>query len=189
MRPDDPAVQATPPGPDLLFDRYARRLVALASARLDARLKSKVDAEDVVQSVFRTFCRRLDAGLVHSRDEAGLWKLLARITARKCHSQADLFFAASRDVRREAVPTGDNSSVTAPPEASDPGPTPDEAVALVELVDRLRAELSSERKRQILDLTLQGYTVAEISDRVGFYERGVERVRAEIRQRLQELLS
>jgi RNA polymerase sigma-70 factor (ECF subfamily) len=189
MRPDEPAVPATPPGPDLLFDRYARHLVALASARLDARLKGKVDAEDVVQSVFRTFCRRLDAGLIHSRDEAGLWKLLARITARKCHSQADQFFAAMRDVRREAMPAGDSSSVMALPEASAPEPTPDEAVALVELVERLRGELNSERKRQILDLTLQGYSVAEISDRVGFYERGVERVRAEIRQRLQELLA
>jgi RNA polymerase sigma-70 factor (ECF subfamily) len=188
MPPDDPAGPATPPDAALLFDRYARRLVALAAARLDGRLRAKVDAEDVVASVFRTFCRRLEAGQVRGQDEAGLWKLLAQITVRKCYRQAHRLFAARRDVRREAAPAGAPCGADLP-EAAAPDPTPDEAAALVDLVEQLRAGLGSERKRQVLDLTLQGYTVAEISDRVGFYERGVARARAEIRQRLEELLA
>src|SRR5262245_5216743 len=39
----------------VLFHRYADRLVALAKSRLSARLASRVDPEDVVQSVYRSF--------------------------------------------------------------------------------------------------------------------------------------
>jgi RNA polymerase sigma-70 factor (ECF subfamily) len=45
-----------------VFDRFARRLAALAAARLPAVLRSKLDPEDVVQSAFRTFFRRQAAG-------------------------------------------------------------------------------------------------------------------------------
>jgi uncharacterized small protein (DUF1192 family) len=37
-------------------------------------------------------------------------------------------------------------------------------------------------------LSLQGYNVVEISDRIGYYERGVERVRAEIRALLNAMM-
>jgi len=35
-----------------VFHRYAHRLIARARSRLDARLRAKVDPEDVVQYVF-----------------------------------------------------------------------------------------------------------------------------------------
>jgi len=177
---------AGPAPTDHLFERYAHRLVALASARLDARLRSKVDAEDVVQSALRTFCRRAAKGELRTTHEGGLWALLVRITLCKCHAQADHFFAACRDVRREDA-TGETAR-TGPAEVCAPEPTPDEAVALLELLERVREGLGTQRKRQVLDLTLEGHTVPEISERIGYYERGVERARAEASQRLQEML-
>jgi len=48
--------------------------------------------------------------------------------------------------------------------------------------------LGSEVKRNIFRLSLQGYNIVEISERLGYYERGVERVRAEIRSLLEAMM-
>ncbi len=38
-----------------IFERYVERLLALARTRLGARLRRRVDPEDVVQSAYRSF--------------------------------------------------------------------------------------------------------------------------------------
>ena len=38
-----------------LFERYAKRLIALANSRLSARLAARVDPQDVIQSVYCSF--------------------------------------------------------------------------------------------------------------------------------------
>ena len=43
-------------------ERYGRRLVAVARGQLGAELRPKVDPEDVVQSVFRSFFCRVQKG-------------------------------------------------------------------------------------------------------------------------------
>ena len=48
-----------------LFDRYAEQLVALARRRISQRLASRIDPEDIVQSVFRTFFHRAKQGQFH----------------------------------------------------------------------------------------------------------------------------
>ena len=47
---------------DLIFQQYARRLVGLARRRLTHDVQAKMDPEDVLQSVFRTFFVRHGAG-------------------------------------------------------------------------------------------------------------------------------
>src|SRR6266542_4997008 len=51
---------------DELFQRYARRLIGLARTHLDSHLRQKVDPEDVVQSVYKSFFRRLEAEQVEA---------------------------------------------------------------------------------------------------------------------------
>ena len=41
-----------------VFHRFAGRLVALSRSRLNLDLRRKVDPEDIVQSVFKSFFRR-----------------------------------------------------------------------------------------------------------------------------------
>lgn len=62
-----------------LVDRYTRRLLELARRQLPERVRRRVDPEDVVQSVYRSFFRRLNDGQfnfgssgfrVHLRHEA-----------------------------------------------------------------------------------------------------------------------
>ena len=66
-----------------LFDRYVDRLVAVARRRLSRPITSRVDPEDIVQSVFRTFFGRLRAGQFHLDQQNDVCKLLVRITVNK----------------------------------------------------------------------------------------------------------
>src|SRR5438874_2331648 len=87
-----------------VFDRYARRLMALAARHLDGRLRQKVDPEDVVQSAFKSFFLRHAEAPFELADWGGLWALLVVLTLRKCGHRAEHFRAARRDVRREGTP-------------------------------------------------------------------------------------
>ncbi len=166
-----------------VFDRFAGRLVALARRRLDGPLRAKLDAEDVLQSVYRSFFRR--CGEFHLDGWDGLWSLLVLLTVRKCGRQAEHYRAARRDVRREDTPVpGEAGADTR--EAVDREPTPEEAAVLAETVEGLLRGLDG-RDRAIVTLSLQGYTVAEVSDEVGRTQRTVQRVLERVRKRLERM--
>jgi RNA polymerase sigma-70 factor (ECF subfamily) len=172
---DDSAARA-------VFDRYSRRLVALARQRFDRRLASRVDPEDVVQSAFKSFFIRHRNGAIRLDDWDELWGMLALITLRKCVDRVDYLRAGRRDVRREvSAPEGED-----PPWQFAPGrePRPEEAVALSEAVDRLFRAVDDD-DRPILELSLQGYSTAEIGLRTGRALRSVQRVREQIRKRIE----
>ncbi len=165
-----------------VFRRFTRRLIGLARARLDGRLRQKVDPEDVLQSVYKSFFLRQARGEfeLHGWDE--LWSLLAVITARKCGRWAQHFHAARRDVGAEvAAGPADGSSVI---EAFSTEPWPAEAVVVSDMVERLLRDLG-QRDGEILSLALQGYSAVEISDQLGRPERTVYRVLGRIKKRLQ----
>jgi RNA polymerase sigma-70 factor (ECF subfamily) len=165
-----------------VFHRFARRLIGLARGRLDARIQRKIDAEDVVQSVFKSFFRRqADEGFeLESWDS--LWSLLVVMTVRKCGHKVQLLRAARRDVRREAAADGASATSTWQFEAASDEPRPDEAVALAELLEQVMTELT-ERERDMLSLRLQGYSTEEIAQSVGRTERTVQRLLQSIRAR------
>ena len=77
-----------------VFNRFARRIVGLARQQLHAALRSKVDPEDVLQSVFRSFFNRQREGRFAIENWDSLWGLLALITVRKCCTVATHFQAA-----------------------------------------------------------------------------------------------
>ncbi len=68
-------------------------------------------------------------------------------------------------------------------------PTPEEAALLAETTEEIMRSLISGKDRQIFELSLQGYSVPEISAIVGHYERGVERVRSKVRRLLEGMLA
>ncbi len=73
---------------DAIFHRFAQRLVGMARNRLDGRVRQKVDAEDVVQSVFRSFFDRSARGEFDFANWEGVWGLLVLLTVRKCGRRA-----------------------------------------------------------------------------------------------------
>ncbi len=168
-----------------IFDRFARRLVGMARSRLDERMRQKVDAEDVVQSVFRSFFARCAEGQFDFANWDSMWSLLVRLTVWKCCRRVEYFRAIRRDVRRENPVASSEESGW---EVLDSDPTPADAALLADTAEEVMRRLGSERKRRIFELSLQGYSVREISAQVGHYERGVERVRSEIKEILRQML-
>jgi len=166
-----------------VFDRFVSRLICLAQARLDSRLRRKVDPEDIMQSVFRSFFVRQREGRFELDGWDSLWSLLARITLRKCGRRITAFHAACRDVRRETVLPASDEESQRHREAIGREPTPDEVASLTETVEQLMRGLD-ERQRQMVVLRRQGHTVSEISQEVGRTERTVHRVLAHVREAL-----
>jgi RNA polymerase sigma-70 factor (ECF subfamily) len=172
-----------------VFRRFAGRLVALARTRLDAAVRRKVGAEDVMQSVYRSFFRRHAEGQFdHFELDGwdGLWGLLARITLRKCGRRIEHFRAACRDVRREAAGEPSSDCAGGGWAALAREPTPPEAAMLAEAVEGLMASLEG-RNRDIVSLALQGYTAAEISAQLRRPERTVYLVLGRVKDRLKRM--
>jgi RNA polymerase sigma-70 factor (ECF subfamily) len=168
-----------------LFERFAHRLIALARSRMDRRLHRKVDAEDVVQSVLRSFFAHFAHGRFDLADWESLWGLLVVITLRKCGRKARFYSRACRDIGREAPePPAEEAEAGWAGIARDP--TPAEAAVLAETVGQLLEGLK-DRERRIVELRLQGYTAPEISAQVGRSEHTVHWVLRRVRKRLQEL--
>jgi RNA polymerase sigma-70 factor (ECF subfamily) len=163
-----------------LFERYARRLVALAQRRLSGRLRAKLDAEDVVQSAFKSFFARASEGDFELTSWDGLWSLLVVITLRKCGKQIEHFRAARRDIGKESGQADDSAASWA---AVARDPTPEEAAMLAETLAQMLQALSA-RERRVFELRLQGYTAPEISVQVQRSEHTVNWILKRIRKRL-----
>ena len=166
-----------------LFERFARRLLAMARSRLEA-VRRKEDPEDVLQSVLRSFFTRQHGGEFDVTSWDSLWRVLALLTVRKCANRIAYFHAACRDVRREvtASPSQSADSWLGPADE----PTPSEAAVLTDTLEQLMQALEAS-DRDVLTLQLQGYTIPEISRQVHRSERTVCRILERVRRRLRRL--
>ena len=164
-----------------IFDRYVARLIALARGRMGAKLRRRIDAEDVVQSAYRSF-------FVHAKDDAyrlaqsgDLWRLLASITLHKLYGQVEKQTAAKRDIDREETSGSTLLDVKAP------DPSPAEVVAIVEqlhlIVDRLAPD-----QRRALTSRLQGQSIEEVGRSIGRSERTVRRLLSQVRVQIEQTL-
>ena len=181
--------QGDHPAASELFRRYARRLIGLARQHLDARTKQKVDPEDVVQSVFRSFFRRHMEGEFEIGNDDQLWSLLATIAIRKCARRVRYFRAALRNVQREAQLNGGEECTTLGRNVAGVEPSPEEPLLLLEAVEQLMRGLDATRNRQIVELSLQGYAVQETAHQIGVSERKVQLLLQQIKRRLQDSLT
>jgi RNA polymerase sigma-70 factor (ECF subfamily) len=167
-----------------VFQRFVRKLVRLAGSQFDAVLRRKVDPEDVVQSAYKSFFLRYGAGKLEVHDWDNLWALLTVITLRKCFDRVEYHRAERRDVQREAAAQPGAAGTEPWWEAVAREPTPEEAAVLAETVEQLLRGLAAD-ERPILEMSLQGYTTQEISERLGRPERSVRRLRERLRKELE----
>ncbi len=155
-----------------LVERYTQRLVGLARRHLPEHVRRRVDPEDVVQSVYRTFFRRLNEGEFAFDDSHDVWRLLAAITYRKAQNASKFHQRDCRDVRRDLPIEGD-----APP--ADPGPA--EVEMLYECLQRLLADLP-EHYRTVVVRRLEGESIEQIATQVQRSRRTVLRVLAHLHE-------
>jgi RNA polymerase sigma-70 factor (ECF subfamily) len=165
-----------------LYLRYAERLRALAAGQVAPDLAPRVDPEDIVQSVFRTFFRRAAGGQYDVPEGEELWKLFLVIALHKIRSTAMAHRAAKRDVR--ATVTGLND-IAAGRRLAVPDETPLTALRLVinDILDGLPSSM-----RAIIELRVEGYGVEEIAARTERSRRSVERALQEFRNRLSAVI-
>jgi RNA polymerase sigma-70 factor (ECF subfamily) len=160
-----------------LFERYADRLVALARRHINQRLARRVDPEDIVQSVFRTFFRRAQAGEIHLYDPDRLCALLARITVHKALDQISFHRAAKRDVNLDADSGPDHDPVS---QVLAQEPSPETVNLFLDQLEHFLARLGP-AERQVLEMRMQGYGVEEIARQLGTYDRKIYRILERVR--------
>jgi RNA polymerase sigma factor (sigma-70 family) len=161
-----------------LWERYFRRLVGLARGQLANGPKRMADEEDVALSAFASFCRRLEEGYfprLTDRDE--LWSLLVTITQRKALA---LRKREHRQKRGGGHVRGDSALLLAEgahgwAEVLSREPTPAFAAEMADQYRRLLGLLDSDEQRRIVQWKLEGYTNAEIAERLGCVVVTVER--------------
>ncbi|MEZ6136394.1 MAG: sigma-70 family RNA polymerase sigma factor [Pirellulaceae bacterium] len=152
-----------------LYMRYARRLLSLAHHRTSAELATRIDPEDIVQSVFRTFFRRASAGQYDVPEGEELWKLLLVIALNKVRAQGNFHRAGRRDVSR---------TQTFPADSGDASEHTDQRLAeqiLQMSIDEIVVQLP-ESSRQIVRMRIEGYAIQEIADKLKRSKRTIERV-------------
>jgi RNA polymerase sigma-70 factor (ECF subfamily) len=163
-----------------LYRRYAERLLTLATNQTAADLAPRIDAEDIVQSVFRTFFRRAALGEYELPEGDELWKLFLVIGLNKVRAVAAHHRAGKRDVR--ATTGGEALSGTSPTVTDDP------ALQILRLtIDEILAPLP-DSYRQVVHLRIEGHEVGEIAARAGRSRRSVERILQEFRAKLHGLI-
>jgi RNA polymerase sigma factor (sigma-70 family) len=171
---------------DEIFDRYVERLLQVARRRLSPKLTRRIDAEDVVQSAYRSFFLHARDGDYQLQRAGDLWRLLVAITLNKLYGQVEVHTAQRRDVNREdavgAATQNDNPSVAASTE-----PTPDEVAEVSEQL-RLILEQITPQERTVLELRLTGQTIEDIANEVGRSQRTVRRLLENTRIRLEQVL-
>ncbi len=166
-----------------IFNHSERRLLALARKHLNRQFRSKVDPDDIVQSVYKNFFSGCANGEFDLKNWDSIWATLALMTVRKCRSMVEHYRAARRDVRREdaSFRSWRNKSV-----ADERQPTPSAVVMLAESIEFLTQGMN-ERQREVVSLTLQGYTVTEISSQLGHAARTVRRDVRQLKERVLNL--
>ncbi len=171
-----------------IWQRDFRELLSLARRNLDRRARHRADEEDVLQSMFRSFCAARRAAtstwpIVMSSGGSWSRSRCARRATRPRHSGAT--GATSSVSRLPKQQAGcDSSSTSWELEQMDAaGPSPVEAVLLNEALERRLESLADSKLRQIALWRLEGYSNREIAEQLDCTERSVERKLERIRSR------
>jgi RNA polymerase sigma factor (sigma-70 family) len=169
-----PLQESDPAAAQQLWERYFHRLVELARKKLRDAPRREA-AEDVALSAFDSFCR----GAGHGRfpdlaDRDDLWRLLVVITARKAAHH-------SRDARRlkrgggkTAEPLGGDAEPSLEQLISRE-PSPEFAAQTAEECRRLFDLLGDAELEAIARLKMEGYTVEQIAQQLGYAPRTIKR--------------
>ena len=164
-----------------LYLRYAQRIEKVARKNSAADLVARFDAEDVVQSVFRTFFRRASRGDYQLPSGDELWKLLLVIALNKVRRLSLHHRAQMRDVGKTSDLSEDNIRHAKSIE-------PAEGLAILQdVVSQLLSELP-ESHRTMIRMRIDGASLEEVSTAVQRSRRTVERVLHQFRERLSSLL-
>jgi DNA-directed RNA polymerase specialized sigma24 family protein len=164
-----------------LWNHYYQRLVRLARRKLGDVARRVSDEDDVVLHAFNSFCVGAAAGrFPQLEDRDDLWQILVMLTARKAGDQR----REQMRLKRGGGSTLGESALYSPDRENAPSgldglasgePTPEFAAQVTEEYRRLLVELNDDTLKSIAVARMEGYSVADIADRLQVNPRTVER--------------
>src|SRR5262245_26859164 len=159
-----------------LWQRYFEALVRLARDRLRGTPRAVADEEDAALSAFDSFVR----GAARNRyprldDRDDLWRLLVVITERKALDQAQRERRQKRGGGKNHGPPELAEGPGAGPGIAAPELTPEFAALVADECRCLLGRLRDDSLRTVAQLRMEGYTNAEVADRLGCSLRSVAR--------------
>lgn len=167
---DDAALQ--------IYMRYAERLLRLAKKETSSELSVRFDPEDIVQSVFRTFFRRVATGQYEAPEGDELWKLLLVMALNKVRSRGAYHRAGKRDIRKTQALAVEGSGGAVEWSAEE------EARNILRMSIEEIVQQQPESHREIIRLRVDGSEVQAIADQTKRSKRTVERVLQSFREQL-----
>lgn len=163
-----------------IYLKYAQRLIQVADRKTGQDLRARLDPEDMVQSVFRTFFRRVSDGQYDVPEGGELWKLLLVISLNKIRHQGIHHRANKRSV--EKTVSSDPISEAADQQSEDI------SLKVLEMTIQEMLETLPEEYQNVIKLRIMGHEVQEIADRTKRSKRTIERILQEFRKRLGGLI-
>lgn len=171
-----------------LYQQYVQRLLNLARSHLSRQFNSRLDPEDVVQSVYRTIFRRVQDGRFEFEADDDLCGLLVRTTLNKVWNKVRHHRAGKRTVQREQATGNTDLPGGGMVDQLSRGPSTTEAIIFADLMETVLSRLG-EREQLVLQLKLEGHSQQEIADQLGVTDRTVRRISDGIRDRMSSLLA
>lgn len=159
--------------------RYVEKLLSLIQRNLARRFSTRVDAEDVADSVLRTFFGAVADGRQQISPSDDVWKLLQTIALNKVRNHVKFHDAQKRSVGRTI---SDDIAIEQPGE-----PTEQEAVEITDLIENLVRSLDAPVAKT-MEMLLAGSSVDEISESLNVSTRSVRRYREQIAGQLKSAL-
>jgi RNA polymerase sigma-70 factor (ECF subfamily) len=162
-----------------LVQQYESKIRMVARVRLGAALRPYLDSLDLVQSVHRSLLGGLAKDKFDISTPEKLVALAVTMVRRKAARQW-------RHLQRQKRLEGGSSSTNLPSmlsALSSPGDEPEQAVQFNDQVEHLCANLS-EADRNLLELRIQGYSLAETADALGLSQVALRVRLTRLRQRL-----
>ncbi len=187
--------QGDPAAIERLWADYFQKLVVLARKHLPKDSRRASDEEDVALSAFQSMCNGAAAGQFPKLDDReDLWRLLVVITLRKARRVMRRGQSQKRGGGRASgdspyMPDGKTQTPGSLAEVLGEGPSPAFAAEVAEECERLLGQLGDEQLRSIALLKMEGYTVAEIAQKLTCGHRSVERGLQAIRAKWSGALS
>jgi RNA polymerase sigma factor (sigma-70 family) len=161
-----------------LLRLYEAKVRLVVRRQLPRLLRSRFDSQDFVQSIWRSFFRRVKMSPTELESTENLVGFLARAARNKVIDEYRRASSRKQDVRREeSMWEG-----AEPRDLVDGSNSPSGVAEANEALSRLRDFLPEDR-RSILDLKAEGLTTVEIAAKLGIGERTVRRVIEDLRRR------
>jgi RNA polymerase sigma factor (sigma-70 family) len=147
-------------------------------------MAARFDADDVVQSAFRSFFTGARDGRYFLQQAGDLWRLLAAIAINKMRHAQRRHSAGKRSLDLEELPLPLREGIDEETIWLAHEPTPEEAAIFADEVESLLRPLDAEHRR-IVELRLQGFKLDEIAQEVRRSQRTVRRIMDLVKQRLE----